>query len=192
VNGENLIPAMTAYYQREGVSLPLSEGEISVENPTAASGIVVYPTLVRHPNLIKPTPYTVISVEDGMRIDWESTVSYCEIPWSEFISRRPTEAVTMRVYLIRLIDEDNNKEDSSEVLYQVTNKSMKGFCLAVAPHPSQIGNTLEDLIKDKELRPVTIRLRFVEGQKAAVIEEIVHDTWLNPDRHPKANSRESE
>lgn len=125
------------------------------------------------------TWFTLVPGMEGMLIDWESTVGYGEMPWAQFLKERPTEELTMRVYLVRFIDEEDQGKKDVRYYYKVSDRSNSSSVIAVPSQGSELEARLPEVVAARANHPVTVRIRFREGQPFAEITELVHDLWVD-------------
>jgi len=132
-------------------------------------------------NDFSPKQLAFIRTSDGMKIDWESFVGWSEMPWEDFLSKKPTKPAVFRASL-RVVDYYNFSfsDESKWQSYQLR-----------SPDGQQVvyGYVKRDSSADKQLHPaekgagnlVTVSLKFPLGESSknqVLIEEILADGWV--------------
>ena len=174
VGGVGTLSLMKSYYERSGAVLPNGCAEI----PDQMSSVQKGELLLASRGIDQDGQsnwFSLVSCQDRVLIDWESTVGYGEIPWAEFVSERPEKEVLMRVYLLRFIDEKDRDLPDPPYFYRVMDRSKSSSVIAVPERGSEVEGRLAALIPAGKTHPVMVRLRFREGQSFAQISELVHD-----------------
>ena len=120
----------------------------------------------------------------GLRIDWESWAGWCELPWNDFLAKRPTDPQVFRV-IMRKVDyynfefADDGKWRSYRLESQDGDHGLYGYV--------ERGSVLDErllLDADAKQARVILKLRFPEGSAGTEqvrIEELVNDGWVMPD-----------
>lgn len=172
---------MEEFYGRSGITLPDGCAEIPDQISSVQGGTLLL--AARGVDLQgRSIWFSLVSGKDRVLIDWESTVGYGEMPWNDFVTNRPTKEVLMRVYLLRFIDEKNQSKKDAPFFYRIMDKSKSSSVIAAPVRGSEVEKSLASLISARKSHPVTVRLRFVEGEAFAEITEIIHDLWVDLDR----------
>ena len=122
-----------------------------------------------------------IRTNDGLKIDWESFVGWSEMPWEDFLAKKPTKPAVFRASL-RVVDYYNFSFSDE--------KKWQAYQLR-SPDGQQVvyGYVKRDSAADKRLRPaetnggnlVTVSLKFPLGESSknqVLIEEILADGWV--------------
>jgi DNA-directed RNA polymerase subunit RPC12/RpoP len=119
---------------------------------------------------------------EGLKIDWESWVGWSDMPWDEFIARRPVEPQTFRTTLSQ-IDYYN---------FDFTDESRWQSYTLASPDGEHLlyGYAEKDSVLNERLKPaspgatraVMITLRFAPGatsRQQVIIDSFVADGWVD-------------
>jgi hypothetical protein len=122
-----------------------------------------------------------IRTNDGLKVDWESFVGWSEMPWEEFLSKKPTKPAVFRASL-RELDYYNFAfaDEKKWQCYQLRSPDGQHVVYAYAKR---------DSVADKQLRPaeknagnlVTVSLKFPLGETSknqVLVEEVLTDGWV--------------
>ena len=92
---QRVAPLVSRYYARLPYSPRILRDLPTVESMVVVDGFVVVPVTVgTDRQFLVP-----LDVQAGLKVDWEATVGYSEMPWEEMKSVRPKESVLLRAYV---------------------------------------------------------------------------------------------
>jgi len=119
---------------------------------------------------------------DGIKVDWETFTGQGDMSWDDFVSRRPTTPVLMRVAL-RPDDYYNLDfpDATTHACYQLTSHRDTHRLFGYVERGSPVHAQLSARTSNNPRLLITIRLRFPVGSKTSdqvEIAEIVADGWL--------------
>lgn len=184
VRGEEMLPLLKEYYKRVQNPLPRGFTGINEQINSAFGGIPL--TAARALDEDRDEHwFTVVSGRDQMLIDWESTVCYGEIEWGNFIKNRAEKEYLMRGYLLRVVDEEQAGKGDAPLYYRVKDRSGAVSIVAEPSRGGKVESLLKSLVAEGESRPMTVRIKFGDGEPFAQITEVVHDLWIDVDRVEK-------
>ncbi len=124
-----------------------------------------------------PTP-------DGLRIDWESWVGWCEQPWAAFLAERPTAPRLFRV-VAKKVDYYNFgfSDDSKWRSVRLEGLDGESFVYGYVERGTLQDQKLQ-IDPDTNQSVMMVRLRFPEGAAAGsnqvLVAEWVNDGWVEP------------
>lgn len=126
-----------------------------------------------------------VATPAGLRIDWESWAGWSDLPWSEFIAKRPTEPQVCRV-VMRKVDYYNNpfEDDARWRSYRLESQDGDELIYGYVERGSVLDERLQ-LDADAKQARVILKLRFPEGgagTNQVRIEELVNNGWVMPER----------
>ena len=188
IGGEEVLEKMKEYEAREGVVLPQGFGQISSRLNSAVDGLPVVGVGAMDA-AGKAWTIGLVPGIDGMFIDWESSVSYGEMAWSQFARERPKEGKQMRVYLLRFINEDHRLLEDPPLYYRISSPVSGEQIIAEPARGSQVEVDLKVLVPQGIKHPLLVKMRFHEGRPFAEITEVVRPSWLNVERAEAALNR---
>ncbi|MGK0187421.1 MAG: DNA-directed RNA polymerase subunit M/transcription elongation factor TFIIS [Verrucomicrobiales bacterium] len=133
----------------------------------------------------------------GLRFDWESYVSYSEVPWTDFVDQQHARRSEFRVTLVKDNYYNNRFSDEAEFLcYRLTDPMNMRTCYGYTPRASQVAGVLEGplglLNVQAEEEGVAIEgtsvklilnLRFPARSQdlgQAMISKVVCSGWVRP------------
>jgi hypothetical protein len=124
---------------------------------------------------------------DGIRIDWESWVGWCEMAWDEFMTSKPTTGTLFRVKLgktnyYNFDFSDDKKWKSYTLLSNDEEHQIYGYVELGSQAAKEINNAFGpgDLY-------FTLSLKFPENAKSdnqVVIERVISNGWIAPTTPP--------
>lgn len=136
----------------------------------------------------KNFPILLEDVEKGYLVDWESFVSYQPIAFEDYLKKRPTVPIDLRVY--GSFDEFYAYEFPEEDGYlcvrmtaKHTDKVIFGYVKKGTTLASEMKKHLEAPPGRSKTQPFILRVRFLPGSKAprsVVIDKIVSTFWAYP------------
>jgi len=120
---------------------------------------------------------------DGIRIDWESWVGWCEMGWSEFMEAKPTTGILFRVKLndtnyYNFDFSEESKWRSYTLLSHDEKSRMYGYVELGTQVAKDIGNAFEP-----GDRFFTLLLKFPENASSnnqVIIERVISSGWIIP------------
>jgi hypothetical protein len=134
----------------------------------------------------------------SFRVDWESDVRYSAMPWDDFVSKRPTESVVMRVHAkpdnFHISDFDEARYDCFQLMSHGSYDYVFGYTLK----GSEASIALRSLFMQtrplvgEKAEPVTLLLRFPEtgrDHKCVHIERLMAPRWIFIHGHEAAVAR---
>lgn len=118
---------------------------------------------------------------DGIRIDWESWVGWCEMGWEEFMNTKPTTGTLFRVKLNKshyynFNFSDESKWKSYALFSHDENNRMYGY----VEQGSQTALDLDDTTKSGD-RYFVLSLKFpnnADSNNQVIIERVISDGWI--------------
>ncbi|MDA7881813.1 hypothetical protein N9A94_05860 [Akkermansiaceae bacterium] len=183
LGGDRLKETMDEFYSRFGsATQPQGFGKIQTAESAAFEGEMIVIALAVEQTGKKAWMYSLFSEGDGVKIDWETSVSYGEYSWPRFLREKPREKVQMRVYLKRLPAFKATRFLPNEAdAYEVTAFGEKEFEVLYVPQGSEIGEALAGIVPEKVKHPVNLYLRWSEKDELEVVE-LIHNLWTASDR----------
>ncbi len=152
---ERVRPLMDAYYRVRPLSPPAWKGlgwAVPVDEPGFRLG---YVQVLFHD--APPVSIIIEELEDGRHVvDWESSVRYGDLYWSEFLERRPQSPTLMRVIASR---PDETRRDTYAPLE-------RGLEVLEIRHPSESG-------------AVSASFNRYDPQMAPLLEQLEAGQWKN-------------
>lgn len=124
---------------------------------------------------------------DGIRIDWESWVGWCEMGWEEFMNTKPTTGTLFRVKLNNTNYYNFNFSDDSKwrsyiLLSHDKTHQIYGYVEQGSPAAVEIGNAIQP--GDNYF---TLSLRFpekAESDNQVIIDRVISNGWVVPTPPP--------
>jgi len=119
---------------------------------------------------------------DGPKIDWESYTGQGEMTWEEFLARRPTTPVLMRVSLQP--DDYYNRDfpdSGTHACFRLSSRGETHLLYGYAPRGQPVHTQLVSRTRINPRTLPTLRLRFLPNSKSqdqVEITELVADGWL--------------
>ncbi|MFD2255965.1 hypothetical protein ACFSSA_04685 [Luteolibacter algae] len=176
-NAGNLEPKVREYY---------GDGEIEPEglNKFNSGGNIAYDANFAAVSVLNKNYETrqiaFIDTEDGLKVDWESWVGWCEMPWEDFMEKRPTGPVLVRVQ-VKWVDYYNFEfaDESQWRSYRL---------LSVDGETTLYGYVARNSPLDQRIRPsdassvsMILKIHFPEGAESGnqvLISDFVEDGWV--------------
>lgn len=127
-----------------------------------------------------------VETSAGLRVDWESWVGWCDLPWSEFLQQRPVAPTVFRV-LLRKVDYYNFgfTDDVKWRSYRLESQDGEAVVYAYVERGGVLDQRIQ-LDPDAKLTRLTLKLRFPEGAPAqsnqVLIDDLVTEGWVEPNR----------
>jgi hypothetical protein len=124
---------------------------------------------------------------DGIRVDWESWVGWCEMGWEDFMTAKPTSGTLFRVKLNDTNYYNFNFSDEAKwksyTLLSIDEKyRIYGYVEVGSQTAMDIGEALEP-----GDRFFTLSLKFPENAESnnqVIIERVIANGWITPDPPP--------
>ena len=124
---------------------------------------------------------TFFNTPDGLKIDWESWVTWSEMPWKDFLAKKPVESAVFRVSLSQqeyynIGFTDDAKWQSYQLSCPGQEKSIYGYV--------ERNSALDQQLRppsDVKLTDLTLKLRFPANARSdnqVLIEGIVSESWV--------------
>lgn len=175
---QRLEPIIRRHY-REGFT-PVVVREIAPDGSArAVEGL--FSVLVEMEDF-KRRPIALEKVDGGFLVDWESWVGYSELPWDEFMCRRPTESAVFRVktrvehyYNYEFSDEDAWRS------FQLQSPDGERTLYGYVPRHSAMERELMPLDPGMEVSAHTLALRYPEGASRGnqvLVERVLASGWV--------------
>lgn len=174
---EEIMPLVRDYYPN-GSYQPVGSREIDSRGSTQTSGrFISFSALLSD---FSSQPIAVEITEEGPRVDWESWVGYCEIPWEEFLAKRITTPTLVRVRAIATPYYNFAfSSDSDWVCYQLSQNDAEpavyGYAAAEAPFINQLPPS------HGVMTTLTLRVRFPKdaaSDNQIIIDDFVAAGWV--------------
>jgi hypothetical protein len=124
---------------------------------------------------------------EGIRVDWESWVGWCEMSWEDFMTAKPTSGTLFRVKLNDTNYYNFNFSDEAKwksyTLLSIDEKyRIYGYVEVGSQTAMDIGEALEP-----GDRFFTLSLKFPENAESnnqVIIERVIANGWITPDPPP--------
>ena len=194
---ERVAPRMETYYQKH----PLETGPIGTLKMggalvrSDAKSWVAFLTLT--PELQIGIPSDVMTVglrptEEGLKIDWESMVRYCEMSFEEILEKRPSDPVEIRVKL-READYYNFLYADKEkyACYKLSDSPDTEFCYGYALRGGPVHETLASFLRERtDANPFVVHVNPTisvkvepgsESGKQVRISSVISKYWMVED-----------
>ncbi|MGJ8676960.1 MAG: hypothetical protein ACSHX0_05550 [Akkermansiaceae bacterium] len=125
--------------------------------------------------------------EKSYLVDWESTVSYSPLFWSDFVKTRPKQPLDMRVYLAKAhyyLREFRDEEIYD--CYKITALNSQDVLFGYVTKQSDTGQALDKYMRlasnngGASKQAMTVTLRFPEessSNKFVLIDHLITDGW---------------
>ena len=118
---------------------------------------------------------------DGIRIDWESWVAWCEMSWEKFMNTKPTTGTLFRVKLNKTNYYNFNFSDESKwrsyiLLSHDETHQIYGYIEQGSPAAVEIGSAIQP--GDNYF---TLSLRFpekAESDNQVIIDRVINNGWI--------------
>ena len=122
-----------------------------------------------------------IRTGEGLKIDWESFVGWSEMPWEDFLAKKPTKPAVFRAQL-RQVDYYNFEfsDERKWISYQLRSPDGQQVVYGYVKRDSSIDKQLRPAVKDAG-NLVTVSLKFPVGETSknqVLIEQILADGWV--------------
>ena len=183
LGGDRLKETMDEFYSRYGsASQPQGFGEMRKPEPGAFEGETIMFALAVDRSGKKAWMYSLFPRGDGMKIDWEASVSYGEYSWPRFLREKRKEKTQMRVYLQRLPSFKATRKLPNEAdAYEVTAFGETQIEVLYVAKESEVNEALQAVVPEKLKHPVNLFLSWNEkGELQA--DEFIHNLWATPER----------
>lgn len=183
LGGDRLKETMDEFYSRHGsASQPQGFGEMRKPEPGAFEGEAIMLALAVDRSGKKAWMYSLFPRGDGMKIDWETSVSYGEYSWPRFLREKRKEKTQMRVYLQRLPSFKATRKLPTEAdAYEVTAFGETQIEVLYVAKESEVNEALQAVVPEKLKHPVNLFLSWNEkGELQA--DEFIHNLWAAPQR----------
>ena len=122
--------------------------------------------------------------DNRVLVDWEADVAYQPIPLEEYLVRKPTEPVRLRL----LVQKDHfyNYEFSDAERYlsvKLTDRDSDHYLFGYLERGSKAHDVVEELLQDNPLGydPMIVQVRFMpdtESKRSVLVERIVEPRWI--------------
>jgi len=184
IGEEKLKEKMDEFYARFGTaSTPLAFGKLESADQASFGGRAMMIALATEPSGKRAWMYNLFPVGDGMRIDWETSVSYGEYSWPRFLREQPEEAIQMRVYLKRLPLFKMRQRLASEYdTYELTAFGETQTANLFMKKDSEVTDQLRRYVPANAKHPMNLLLRWEPGkggEKEIQLEKILHNLWAD-------------
>ena len=117
-----------------------------------------------------------------MRIDWESSVGFSEMPWPEFCETKPRQATRMRVYLQRDSGAAPVIDGVTQTAFRVSSRGDDTAQWGHVASDSDLARRLLAIVPAGAMQPVHISLAYDPGDAAEPtlrIVGIIHNFWVD-------------
>ncbi len=123
------------------------------------------------------------SAENDFRVDWESSVRYCEIDWKDFLSTRPEQPTLFRVIASKPTELTDSKTNSNQEVVELKHPAEKGTVYAYFNREDpQFHSLLEQLkLGNWTNVPLTLRICYpgpTASSRAVRIASIEGKGWI--------------
>ena len=174
---------MTVYYKRNKLT-PLAYRDIAPSGQILKSGDLWSVDVVLQDHSLRPV---AVEEKDGVfRVDWDSWVGYSEMPWEEFLEKKPTDPKLFRV-LCTEVDYYNFSfgDDRKWRSFRLLSPDNEHVLYGYVPKYSVLGSLLTPSGAAVGGRPLAflLRLRFPDratGPNLVLIDEILCSGWVAP------------
>ena len=121
--------------------------------------------------------------EDEVQVDWETDVAYQPMPVSEFLEKRPEEAMTFRLFakldMFYAYEFEDAKRYQSLML---TERDSDTYLFGYVERGSEVHEKVMEILSGdpKRKEPVLLKVRFLPDSRATrsvLIEEVVAQRW---------------
>ena len=178
-DSERVMPLVQKYY----ANTPYQPAEIR-EKPFEGSTNEKFEDLVSFKVTMKDFSEKLIAVEmtfEGPKVDWESWVVYCDMPWDQFITAKSQETNKVRVKITKdtyynFDYQDDEKWQCFRLQYPDSDDILFGYLPATSESLSQLPQDIGEANK------IQVTIRFPENPKAAnqvLISEPIADGWIS-------------
>ena len=124
---------------------------------------------------------TFFNTPDGLKIDWESWAAWSEMPWKDFLAKKPAEPLVFRVSLssqeyYNMSFTDDAKWQSYQLTCPGQDKSIYGYVERNSALDQQLRRP-----SDEKSADLTLKLRFPANARSdnqVLIEGIVSESWV--------------
>ena len=125
--------------------------------------------------------YYVKNTKDGMKINWEASAGFNEMPWNTFKASRPTKPVDMRVEA-SLSDYYNwgfRAAQRTHYSIRFKDRHIWGY----VRKDSSLGKRLFNILKNGEKHSLVLSIRYLPNPRypnseVTLIDKIVSEDWL--------------
>lgn len=183
IGGDTLEPSLALLYSRPDTDPPQSFGNIHTKQQGAFQGVPMYAVFATEAHRNSGVFLNLLPTQSGMAIDWESSVGYGDLSWTDFSESKPSSPTLMRVYL-EMIPFDPEEPDNDLRAYceiSVRGSSLKH--LASFPRNSEVASKLTTFATPGAIQPLCLKLRWISNGASVEISEIVHNYWINTQRY---------
>ncbi|MBK1832980.1 hypothetical protein [Roseibacillus ishigakijimensis] len=136
-----------------------------------------------------------------VRIDWESDVCYQPVDISEYIAQRPTEPVTLRVFVTPdnfyvYEFKDSEKYKSLQLTFRDSDEYLFGYVELGSKVSRQLSLFLGSAARASQIikpEPALLQVRFLPGgdsERGVLIEKFIAPRWAYIDEAPDAPGTE--
>ena len=180
--GRKQLPKMNNFYSRfSPESLPSGFGRVLQKDWAAFKGQNIINVLALDASAKHILPFTLISDQNGLKIDWETSFCYGEYHWTAFLKKKPHTPTQMRVHLQRLSDKDLIGYDSEHYeVFQISMPNEELKITTLVPKNSPLQQELTEKAPGLLIHPMNLSLHWPVPQKNVQISSIIHKFWSNP------------
>ena len=180
---ERVLPLMREFYQRQELLTDRFEA-IETLRPAAVENYPFFGIRVKVEGKADPRLLLVEDCEDGeLRFDWESEVNYQPMAISDYLQKKPTEAMDFRVYA--RLDTFYSYEFTNQDRYQalkLTFRDEDEYLFGYVERRSVEGRGLAALLADDKAEfPLLLRLRFLpntESTRSVLVGKVLATSWV--------------
>lgn len=186
LKGEMKAPKLAEFYSREQAAfLPQGFGKIQLSEPAAFNGQTMVLALAVEKSGKRAWSYSLFPAGDGMKIDWETSVSYGELNWNHFCQRQPAAPTQMRVYLSRIPAFQMTKFSPDDYdAYLMSAFGVPGTKTLRVTRGSPEAEKLSRFVGNSSKHPVNLLLSWRNNQqnekKIIHLEGVLHNLWTDP------------
>ena len=124
--------------------------------------------------------FYVKNTGDTLKIDWENSHGWNDIPWDTYWTIRPTQPIMFRIRAQLTNRYDYGFEDAEKTHHSIFLQILYGY----VEKKSALGKRLSDILKDGKLHNVTLKLRYLPNApsgSSVIIDDLVTEGWLVED-----------
>ncbi len=185
IDGEGKEEKLREFFQRKDIgAAPQGFGEIVKTEPASIGGRPFVVALASGRQEGKAWLLQLVPTETEMKIEWEATVCYGEVSWSQFLKERSEKAVQMRVYLEGIRAPLSAKiPDERYRTFEVSVRGQKVKALTHLKRGSALEREFAKVVPAQAVQPVNVRLRWADdpaGVRRLEIVELIHNYWIAP------------
>jgi len=123
----------------------------------------------------------VLGSEGNFKVDWESWVGWSEIPWQEFLNKRPVEGKWFRVELSRVQYYNFDFKDETEwVSYRLESPDRSASLFGYVPFASPLDEKIRPADDNASVK-LLLKLRFppdANTNNQVIIDDISGQDWV--------------